>query len=53
MNENFAAIRRINDEEIPFLPPQELNQNLGEEEVVEIIYYGLPNSWKSEMARQG
>ena len=53
VNEYFAAIRRINDEEIPFLPPQELDQNLGEEEVVENIYYGLPNSWKSEMARQG
>ena len=54
VSEYFTAIQRINNEEIPHLPPGRNDQQLSsDEEVLEIIHFGLPNSWKNEMARQG
>jgi len=54
MVEFFTAVNRINTEEIPYLPPfNGANQSLTEEEIKEILHYGLPNSWKNEMTRQG
>jgi len=46
-------LTRINDRELPLLPPLNLNQSLNEYEVKDIIHNGLPPSWKSEMIRQG
>lgn len=54
VNEYFAAIQRINNEEIPHLPPHFNNtQKLSDDELIEVIYFGIPNSWKNEMVRQG
>ena len=49
----FTALRHINDEELPWLPPFSPGQSLTDDELAEIIYYGVPNSWKQEMTRQG
>ncbi len=46
-------ILRINEEEIPMLPPFGNNQMLREDEVVDILLYGTPRSWQREMDRQG
>jgi hypothetical protein len=54
VNEYFTAIQRINCEELPLLPPQfDDTQCLTDEELTEIIYFGIPNSWKMEMVKQG
>jgi len=44
---------RINDRELPLLPPFNLNQGLSEYELKDIIHNGLPNSWRNEMICQG
>ncbi len=46
-------LTRINDRELPLLPPFNLNQGLSDYELKDIIHNGLPNSWKNEMIRQG
>ena len=54
VREYFNALQRINTEEIPFLPPfGGAHQRLGDDEIIEIIVYGIPNSWKNEMTKQG
>ena len=42
---------RINDNELPFLPPFGHNQALSQDELKEILYYGLPNKWKDDMIK--
>ena len=44
---------RINNEEIPMLPPFKNNQSLAADEVIEIYHHAIPNSWKREMKKQG
>jgi len=44
---------RINDQELPLLPPLNLNQGLSEYELNDIIHNGLPPSWKNKMICQG
>ena len=39
--------------EFTHLPPWQPNQNLSEEEVMDIILFGIPKSWEKEMERQG
>ena len=51
--EYFTAINRINDSEIVHLPPFGTDQKLTPDEITEVLMYGLPNSWKNEMQRQG
>ena len=46
-------LTRINDRELPLLPPFNLNQGLSEYELNDIIHNGLPHSWRNEMIRQG
>lgn len=54
VQEYFNALQRINNEEIPELPPyQGVAQKLADDEILEIIYFGIPNSWKREMNLQG
>lgn len=45
-------LSRINFDEIPFLPPQAPGQELGNDEMLDIICYGLPKSWIREMDKQ-
>jgi hypothetical protein len=44
---------RMNDEEVPSLPPFGPNQGLSLDELVDIILYAVPKSWIKEMDRQG
>ena len=49
----YAALQRINDEELPILPPFKRHQSLTPDEVTDIILFGTPKSWQVEMERQG
>ena len=42
-------IIRMNNEEIPCLPPFLPNQGLSEDEIVDIVLYGVPKSWINKM----
>ena len=45
-------LMRINNEEIPLLPPFQANQNLSTDELMDILLFGTPKSWQKEMDRQ-
>ncbi len=47
------ALVRLNDEEVPYIPPGAVGQPLSEDEILDIILYGTPKSWRTEMDRQG
>ncbi len=49
----YQQILRINQEEIPALPPFQANQNLTSDEVTDILLYGTPKSWQKEMDKMG
>ena len=49
----YQAVGRINDEELPQLPPFAANQSLSNDEVLDILLHGTPKSWQVEMDRQG
>jgi hypothetical protein len=42
-------LQRINFEEIPHLPPQAANQGLSDDEILDIVLYGIPKSWLKTM----
>ena len=46
-------LRRINNEELPNLPPYNVNQALSDDELLDILLFGTPKSWQTEMERQG
>jgi hypothetical protein len=46
-------MQRVNNEEIPFVPPGGLAQRLSVDEILDIILWGTPRSWQTEMDRQG
>ena len=49
----LQRLLRINLEEIPELPPFGQNQQLGDDELKDILLYGTPKSWQKETERQG
>jgi hypothetical protein len=49
----YQGVGRINDEELPQLPPFGNNQPLSNDEVLDILLHGTPKSWQVEMDRQG
>ena len=49
----FQHLTRINESELPLLPPFQLAQNLPPDEIVDILIYATPKSWMREMDRQG
>ncbi len=47
-------LSRINEEELPFLPPDfSQAQSLTNDEITDIILYAIPNSWKREIDKLG
>jgi hypothetical protein len=46
------AVTRMNNDELPYLPPFEANQSLPEDDIIEIVLHACPNSWIQEMDRQ-
>jgi hypothetical protein len=49
----YQAVGRINDEELPQLPPFGADQSLSNDEVLDILLHGTLKSWQVEMDRQG
>jgi hypothetical protein len=45
-------VHRVNFEELPYLPPHLQTQVLPNDEVIDLVMYGLPKSWVKEMDRQ-
>jgi hypothetical protein len=45
-------LHQINLDEIPQLPPFAPDQELSNDELLDIILYGIPKSWVKEMDRQ-
>jgi hypothetical protein len=45
-------LHRINFEELPQLPPFAAGQQLSQDELLDIILFGIPKSWVKEMDRQ-
>jgi hypothetical protein len=53
VREYWANFARINDEEIPLMPPNFNNsQSLEADEVKDILLFALPKSWQSDMNKQ-
>ena len=44
---------RINNQEIPKIPPQDPANKLTDDEMLDIILFGTPKSWQKEAERQG
>jgi hypothetical protein len=49
----YQAVGRINDEELPQLPPFGADQSLSTNKVLDILLHGTPKSWQVEMDCQG
>jgi hypothetical protein len=49
----YQNLVRINNGEIPNLPPFRALQKLGNDELTDIILFGTPKSWQNEMDWQG
>ena len=49
----YQHLLRINNDELPALPPFDAAQNLTEDEMIDILCYATPRSWMREMDRQG
>ena len=44
---------RINTEELPNIPPGSYAQRLSDDEILDILLFGTPKVWQTEMDRQG
>ena len=53
VREYYHHLSRINNEEIPSIPPFDAQQKFSPDEFVDILLYGTPKSWQKEMERQG
>ena len=49
----WQELTRMNESELPNLPPFGNNQSLTDDEILDIILHGTPRSWQNEMERQG
>ena len=49
----YQNLFRINQQEIPCLPPFEPAQSFRDDEFIDILLFGTPQSWAREMDRQG
>ena len=49
----YQLLLRINTQEIPRLPPFNANMRFSDDELMDIILFGIPKSWHREMDRQG
>ena len=54
IREFYTHLQRVNSDELPQLPPDfSESQSLGSDEIIDIILFAIPNSWKKELDRQG
>ena len=49
----YQHLLRVNNDELIQLPPFRPDQNMGEDELIDILLFGTPKSWTREMDRQG
>jgi hypothetical protein len=49
----LVHLNRMNNEEVPHLPPFDANQGLTDDELIDILLYAVPKSWTKEMDKQG
>ena len=49
----YQHLLRINNDELVLLPPFQADQNMGNDELIDILIYATPRSWSREMERQG
>jgi hypothetical protein len=49
----LVHLNRMNNEEVPNLPPFGANQSLSDDELVDILLYAVPKSWIKDMDKQG
>ena len=49
----YQHLVRINNDELPVLPPFDVEQNLKDDEMIDILCFSCPKSWAREMDRQG
>ena len=49
----FQLLNRINNAEIPCLPPFDETKRFSDDELMDIVLFGVPKSWLREMDRQG
>ena len=49
----YQNLLRLNNEELPNLPPYGVDQRLSQDELLDIILFGTPRSWQNKMDRQG
>jgi hypothetical protein len=52
MKTYVGHMMKINQDELPQLPPFGANQSIPQDEMAEIIHSGIPISWQFEMTRQ-
>ena len=50
---HYQHLLRINNDELVLLPPFHADQNMGNDELIDILIYATPRSWSREMERQG
>ena len=48
----YQNLIRLNDEELPNLPPFTNDNKLSDDELLDILLFGTPRSWQNEMERQ-
>ena len=54
IREFYTHLTRVNSDELPHLPPGfSADQSLGTDEIIDIVLFAIPNSWKKELDRQG
>ena len=49
----YNALKKIVNTEIPKLPPFAANQTLTDDELMDILLYGCPNSWTKDLEKLG
>ena len=52
VREYYHNLQRLNEEELPNLPPYGTGQNLTHDEMLDIVLFGTPRSWQNKMERQ-
>ena len=53
IREYCHLVSMMNSQEFTHLPPWGRNQELPDDEILDIIIFGIPKSWEKEMERQG
>ena len=53
VREYSQHLARINDQEMPLIPPEDPTASLSQDEMIDVLLFGTPKTWQHEMDRQG